>query len=74
VTPHRIRYRRPETPWSLSQMTTPDAKEAEIQVDRLVALGYHVADVTALDEAPASVASPGIGRGALPSGAPRKTI
>jgi len=45
VTVHRIRYRRPETPWSLSQMTTPDAKEAAIQVDRLVALGYSVADV-----------------------------
>ena len=46
MTLHKIRYRRPETPWSLSQMTTPDAKEAAIQVDRLVALGYRVADVT----------------------------
>ncbi len=26
-------------------MTTPDAKEAAIQVDRLTALGYRVADV-----------------------------
>jgi hypothetical protein len=46
MTPYRIRYRRPETPWSLSQMTTPDAKAAAIQVDRLVALGYCVTDVT----------------------------
>lgn len=26
-------------------MTTPDAKEAAVQVDRLTALGYRVADV-----------------------------
>jgi len=46
MTVHRIRYRRPETPWSLSQMTTPSAEDAAIQVKRLLALGYAVADVT----------------------------
>ncbi len=46
MTVHRIRYRRPDAPWSLAQMTTPNAVEAAIQVGRLKALGYHVADVT----------------------------
>jgi hypothetical protein len=58
VSVHRIRYRRPETPWSLSQMTTPDAKEASIHVDRLVALGYQVVDVTALDDGSANPRAP----------------
>ncbi len=42
---HRIRYLRPETPWSLSQMTVQNAEDAAIQVKRLLALGYAVADV-----------------------------
>ena len=42
---HRIRYRRPETPWSLSQMTAQNATDAAMQVKRLLALGYAVADV-----------------------------
>jgi hypothetical protein len=41
-----IRYRRPETPWSLSRMTTPSAEQAAIQIHRLAALGYAVVDVT----------------------------
>lgn len=46
-----IRYRRRETHWSLSQMTTQNAADAAIQVKRLLALGYVIADVTpALDE------------------------
>lgn len=45
MTVHRIRYRRPEAPWSLSLMTTPDAKEAAVQIGRLTALGYRVEDV-----------------------------
>ncbi len=54
MTIHRIRYRRPETPWSLSHMTTQTAEDAAIQVQRLVALGYTVAEVsTPLEEAPA---------------------
>ena len=53
MTVHRIRYRRPETPWSLSQMTTQTAEDAAIQVQRLVRLGYSVSDVTPpLAEAP----------------------
>ena len=43
---HAIRYRRPETPYSLSRMTTQSAAEAAHQVDRLRALGYAVQDVT----------------------------
>ena len=46
MTTHAIRYRRPETPWSLSRMTTQNAKDAAHQVERLIALGYAVADVT----------------------------
>lgn len=46
TTVHRIRYRRPETPWSLSAMTTQTAADAAIQVQRLVALGYTVSEVT----------------------------
>jgi len=55
VSVHRIRYRRPETPWSLSQMTTQNATDAAIQIKRLLALGYAVADVVPpLSEAPAA--------------------
>jgi hypothetical protein len=43
---HRIRFRRPETPWSLSQMTAESDEKAVIQVDRLIALGYAIADVS----------------------------
>lgn len=43
---HVIRYRRPETPWRLSQMTTQNSAEAEIQIKRLLELGYAIADVT----------------------------
>jgi lipocalin len=46
MTMHAIRYRRPETPWSLSRMTTQSAKEAAHQVERLKALGYEVKDIT----------------------------
>ena len=46
MTVHRIRYRRPETPWSLSSMTTQTAEDAATQVQRLMALGYSVSDVT----------------------------
>jgi hypothetical protein len=56
MTEYSIRYRRPETPYSLSRMTTQDAVQAAIQVERLIALGYAVADVTpplALKKAPA---------------------
>jgi hypothetical protein len=59
MTTHAIRYRRPETPWSLSRMTTQNAKDAAHQVERLIALGYQVADVTPpLDGAPAT--DPGV--------------
>ena len=56
MTVHSIFYRRPETPWSLSRMTAETAKEAAYQVDRLIALGYQVKDVTpplALPDVPA---------------------
>ncbi len=57
---HKIRYRRPETPWSLSQMTTQNAVDAAIQIKRLLALGYAVADVTPpLVEPPAAPAPDG---------------
>ncbi|MEJ0040944.1 MAG: hypothetical protein WDM81_01355 [Rhizomicrobium sp.] len=57
---HKIRYRRPETPWSLSQMTTQNAVDAAIQIKRLLALGYAVADVTPpLVERPAAPAPDG---------------
>ena len=47
VTSFTIRYRRPETPWSLVKMTVPNGEEAtEIQKARLEALGYAVIDVT----------------------------
>ncbi|HEY0303190.1 MAG TPA: hypothetical protein VGC36_17720 [Rhizomicrobium sp.] len=46
TTVHKIRYRRPETPWSLSSMTTQTAADAAIQVQRLVALGYTVSEVS----------------------------
>jgi len=65
MTEHAIRYRRPETPWSLSKMTTQNAKDAAQQVERLIALGYVVADVTPplkAPEAPAAVGpAPGEG-------------
>src|SRR5689334_12480058 len=53
MTEHAIRYRRPETPHSLSRMTTQSAAEAAHQVDRLIALGYVVQDVTPPLTAPA---------------------
>ena len=56
MTVHKIRYRRPETPWSLTQMTTQTAEDAALQVQRLVALGYSVTDVTP-SLAPAAVAA-----------------
>lgn len=44
---HVIRYRRPETPWSLSRVTVEGgAAKAAAQVERLVRLGYAVAEVT----------------------------
>lgn len=50
---HCIRFRRPETPWSLSRMTTESAEQAAIQVQRLSALGYTIINVTPpLKEAP----------------------
>lgn len=42
---HAIRYRRPETPGSLTAMTVPTGDEAALQVKRLIALGYKVVDV-----------------------------
>jgi len=45
ITPHCIFYRRPETPWSLSRITTRNTGEAEAQVKRLVALGYSVTEI-----------------------------
>lgn len=42
---HNIRYRRPETPWSLSRSSAPNAERAAIQVARLIALGYSVVEV-----------------------------
>ncbi|MEI9990835.1 MAG: hypothetical protein WDM86_12420 [Rhizomicrobium sp.] len=57
---HRIRYRRPETPWSLSQMTTQNAVDAAAQIKRLQALGYTVADVVPpLAEKPSTPAPDG---------------
>jgi hypothetical protein len=42
-----IRYRRPEAPWSLIEMTVPNGEEAaQMQRMRLVALGYSVVDVS----------------------------
>ena len=46
MTEHAIFYRRPETPWSLSRMTARGAAQAAQQVERLIALGYQVKDVT----------------------------
>ena len=46
MTTHAILYRRPETPWSASRMTTPNAAEAARQVERLIALGYAVNEVS----------------------------
>ncbi len=46
MTVHKIRYRRPEAPWSLTQMTTQTAEDAATQIQRLIALGYSVTDVT----------------------------
>jgi hypothetical protein len=45
MTPYRICYRRPETPWSLSRMTAPTCDDAMLQVLRLQALGYAVTEV-----------------------------
>jgi hypothetical protein len=42
---HSIRYRRPETPYSLSRSSAPDAARAAVQVARLIALGYSVVEV-----------------------------
>lgn len=58
-----IRYRRPETPWSLSRSTTPDAARAVLQIARLVALGYEVVDVTPPLVAPQPVAEEMPGEG-----------
>jgi hypothetical protein len=42
---HTIRYRRPETPYSLSKMTTSNEKGALAQIQRLKTLGYTVVEV-----------------------------
>ena len=63
MTVHAIFYRRPETPWSLSRMTAQTAQEAAQQVERLIALGYQVKDVTP----PLALSDPlAIGEGATP--------
>lgn len=44
---YTIRYRRPEVPWSVVNMTIPDDAEAVLlQQVRLEALGYSIIDVT----------------------------
>ena len=42
---HTIRYRRPETPYSLSKMTTSNEQGALAQIQRLKSLGYTVVEV-----------------------------
>jgi hypothetical protein len=42
---HTIRYRRPETPYSLSKMTTSNEQGALTQIQRLKTLGYTVVEV-----------------------------
>lgn len=42
---HNLRYRRPETPWSLTQITAR-TEDVPLQVERLIALGYAVEEVT----------------------------
>lgn len=42
---HTIRFRRPETPYSVSKMTAPNEREAMTQMHRLEALGYSIIDV-----------------------------
>jgi len=42
---HTIRYRRPETPYSLSKMTTSNTQGALTQIQRLKTLGYTVVEV-----------------------------
>jgi hypothetical protein len=42
---HTIRYRRPETPYSLSKMTTSNREGALMQIQRLKSLGYTVVEV-----------------------------
>jgi hypothetical protein len=42
---HTIRYRRPETPYNLSKMTTSNREGALTQIQRLKSLGYTVVEV-----------------------------
>jgi hypothetical protein len=42
---HRIHFRRPETPYSLSKMTASSQHEALLQIRRLKALGYTITEV-----------------------------
>ena len=44
---YTIRYRRPDAPWSVVNMTIPDDAEALLfQQTRLETLGYSIIDVT----------------------------
>jgi|KBSMisStandDraft_5_1062788.scaffolds.fasta_scaffold1143100_1 hypothetical protein len=45
---YTIRYRRPDAPWSVVNMTIPDNGEAAVllQQTRLETLGYSIIDVT----------------------------
>ena len=45
MTAHTIRYRRPEAPSSIVVMGVPNSVEAQIQVDRMRALGYTIHDL-----------------------------
>ncbi len=42
---HTIRFRRPETAYSISRMFTPTEESAKVQVRHLQGLGYTIVDV-----------------------------
>lgn len=46
VVSHTIRFRRPETPYSLSKMTASNVQETMVQLQRLKSLGYTIIEVT----------------------------
>jgi hypothetical protein len=45
IVSHTIRFRRPETPYSLSKMTASSEQETMAQIQRLKSLGYAIVEV-----------------------------
>lgn len=57
IVSHTIRFRRPETPYSLSKMTASNQEETMVQIQRLKMLGYTIIEVVPPLEAEAPATS-----------------